>query len=259
MLSFLNFGIIDVIDIFLVAYLFYQFYLIIRDTVAINIFVVIVAVYFIWLMVKALNMQLLSTILGHIMGVGVIALFIVFQQEIRRFLLMIGTKYTQTSFSFSKLFAKIRRQPGCKMPIDEIIKACEYMKKNNIGALIVLTDKDQLASYAQSGEIINSEVKALLLETIFYKNTPLHDGAVIIHKNKILAAGCILPLTERTDLPYYLGLRHRAAIGITENTDALAIVISEERAEISYAEFGRINLDVGLSALQLKIMEKFYK
>jgi len=256
--GFLHFGIIDFLDIILVAYLFYQFYLIIKDTVAIKIFTVIIAVYFIWLIVRALNMQLLSTILGHIMGVGVLALFIVFQQEIRRFLLLMGTQYTNKKFSIKHIFSFNKNKSTCKIPIKQIIKACDYMRKNNIGALIVVSDKHNLQQFA-NGEKLDAAVSPLLLETIFFKNTPLHDGAVLIEKDRIIAAACVLPLTERTDLPYYLGLRHRAALGITENTDALAIVISEERGQISYAEYGRINLDVGLSTLEFKITEKFFK
>ena len=257
MLSFLHFNFFDIIDIFIVAYLFYQFYLIIKGTAALNIFFVIVGTYFIWLLVKALNMQLLSTILGHIMGVGVIAVLIVFQQEVRRFLLMVGAK-SKENFKISRFLNKFKNNEKCKIPVTEILNACEYLKKNKIGALIVLSQNDNLENFYETGQIINSDVNSLLIETIFFKNTPLHDGAMFIVKDSVKAAGCVLPLTERTDLPYYLGLRHRAAIGITETTDTLAIVVSEERGQISYAEHGKVIIGVETITLKQKIESKFF-
>ncbi len=258
MLRFLEFGLIDVIDIFLVAYLFYQFFMIIRGTAAINIFYVIIGAYFIWLLVKALNMQLLSTILGHIMSVGVIAILIVFQQEVRRFLLMIGSK-SQENFKFNKFFDYFRKKVECNIPIEEILTACDYLKEKKTGALIVISDNDIFENYYQSGQKLNATVNAHLLQTIFFKNSPLHDGAVFIVRDKITAASCVLPLTERTDLPYYLGLRHRAAIGITENTDSLAIIVSEERGQISFAEYGKVIIGVEIPTLKQKIESKFFK
>lgn len=258
MLGFLHFGIFDLIDIFVVAYLFYQFFVIIRGTAALNIFYVIIVAYFIWLIVQALNMTLLSTILGHIMGVGVIAVLIVFQQEVRRFLLMLGAK-SQKNFKINKILDRIRGKEECNIPIDEILTACEYMKENKIGALIVLSDSDTFENYYESGQRLDAKVNGLLLETIFFKNSPLHDGAMFIVKDKITAAACVLPLTERTDLPYYLGLRHRAAIGMTEASDSLAIIVSEERGQMSYAERGKVILGVEMVTLKQKIKSKFFK
>lgn len=261
MLSFLHFGIIDFIDVLIVTYLFYQFFLLIRNTVAQKIFYVIIGVYFIWLFVKAFHFGLLSTILGHIMGVGVIAVLIVFQQEVRRFLLILGAKSTNrlNSSSFFAFFSKNKKQNECKIPLSEILISVEYMKERKIGALIVLSDKNDLDNYYESGQIIDSNVKSTLIETIFFKNTPLHDGAMFIVQDKIVAAACILPLTERTDLPYYLGLRHRAALGITEVSETLAIVVSEERGQISFAEFGKIYVGVDIKTLKQKIEKKFFQ
>ncbi len=258
MFGFLHFGLFDLIDIFVVAYLFYQFFVIIRGTAALNIFYVVIGAYFIWLIVRALNMTLLSTILGHIMGVGVIAVLIVFQQEVRRFLLMLGAK-SQGNFKINKILDRIKGKEESNIPIDEILKACKYMKKNKVGALIVLSNTDTFENYYESGQKLDAKVNCLLLETIFFKNSPLHDGALFIVKDKITAAACVLPLTERTDLPYYLGLRHRAAIGMTEASESLAIIVSEERGQLSYAEFGKVVIGVEMPTLKKKIESKFFK
>ena len=258
MLSFLHFGITDIIDILLVAYLFYLFYKLIENSVAEKLFYGIVAVYFLWIFVKAIKLQLLSTILGHIVGVGVIAILIVFQQEIRKFLLMIFSKSTENlkkSFWFSILGKKT--QQDYKLPINELLISIEYLQNKRYGALIVLSKDENLNNYYETGHIIDSKVDSLLLETIFFKNTPLHDGAVFIVEDKIKAAGCVLPLTERTNLPYYLGLRHRAAIGISEITDTLVIVVSEERGQVSVAEFGKIYLAIDLEMVRKKIEKHF--
>lgn len=257
-LSFLQFGIIDVIDILLVALLFYQFFMLIKNTAALNIFYVVVGVYFIWVLVKALNFQLLSTILGHIMGVGVIAILIVFQQEIRRFLLLLGSKSSE-NLNLQKIPYFFKRKKSTDIPFDIIISACEHMKDRNTGALIVISEKQMLDSFYEAGQIINSSINSVLIETIFFKNSPLHDGAMFIVKDKIIAAGCVLPLTERTDLPNYMGLRHRAAIGITEQTDTIAIVVSEERGQISYAAYGKIFIGIEINMLRQKLMTKFNK
>jgi uncharacterized protein (TIGR00159 family) len=263
MLGFLHFGIIDLLDILIVAYLFYQFYNLISNSVAEKIFYVIIAVYFIWVLVKALHFRLLGTIMGDIISVGVIALLIVFQQEVRRFLLLLASKSYEnfTLRNLPKIFfgKSIKKTKNCKIPLNEILVACEYLRDRKIGALIVVSDRDDLTNYFEAGQIINAEVKATLIETIFFKNTPLHDGAMFIVQDKIRAAGCVLPLTERTDLPYYLGLRHRAAIGLSEYTSALVIVVSEERGQISFAEFGKIYIGVDIPTLKQKIEKKFFE
>ncbi len=256
-MGFIHIGFIDILDIFLVAFLFYQLYMVLRGTVAINIFGVILVLYFFWLMVKALNMHLLSTILGHVMGVGVIALLIVFQQEVRRFLLILGTKYGDFKFSFERIINRIAGEEKITVPVEEIVEACDYMSKRRIGALIVIAQKSDLNTIAETGTPIGAKITAQLLETIFFKNSPLHDGAVIIKGDKIVAAGCILPVTERLDLPKEYGLRHRAAIGLTESTDAFAIVISEERGSISYAQLGELYSNISIERLTIVLKEKF--
>src|SRR6056297_2889462 len=242
--AFITIRVLDILDILLVAFLLYQFYNLIKGTVAINIFIGIFALYLLWLIVKALNMQLLSSILGQVIGVGVIALIIVFQQEIRRFLLLIGSQYfsnKQASFRNIMTF-NFNTQTGIR--IKSIVKACINLSHGKIGGLIVITRKSDLRTYTKTGDIINATTSSRLIESIFNKKSPLHDGAVIIRKDKIAAARCILPISENTYLPPYFGLRHRAALGITEVSDAFVIVVSEERGEISVADNGQITTNI---------------
>ncbi len=255
-MSFISIGILDIIDIFLVAYLLYQAYLLIKGTVAINIFIGIFSVYLIWLLVIALNMQLLSSILGQFMGVGVIALIIVFQQEIRNFLILIGTKYfSNKNFSLERLFAIFIKKITPKIKIDSIVKACKNMAESKTGALIVIARDSKLYSYAESGDILNANTSSRLIETIFAKNTPLHDGAVIIISEKVNAARCVLPISRDQSLPKNLGLRHRAALGISEITDAFVVVVSEETGHISCAQTGRITTNISVKELK-RLLEK---
>lgn len=248
---FISIRILDVIDILLVALLLYQIYMLIRGTVAINIFVGIFLLYIFWLVVKALNMELLSDILGQIIGVGVIALIIVFQQEIRRFLLLIGSKYlTRRAFSINRLFFIKDEKYDSKVNIEAIVKACRNMSESKVGALIVITMKSDLFNYAETGDIINAATSSRLIETIFFKNSPMHDGAMIIKDELIYAVRCILPLTEKPNLPASFGLRHRAAIGITDITDALVITVSEETGKISFIKKGDVNADIKIPQLR---------
>jgi diadenylate cyclase len=234
-MSFLDFSILDAIDILLVAFLLYQLYRLIRGTVAINIFLGVAAIYLIWKLVEALQMELLAEILGNFMGVGVIALVIVFQQEIRKFLLLLGS----TSFTRRRRFLRqlkwIKTEDESEVGVEEISLACRDLASTRTGALIVIERQSGLGSYSDTGTAINAKLSARLLESIFNKSSPLHDGAVIISGNKIVAAGCILPITEKTSLPRRFGLRHRAAIGIAEKTDALVVIVSEETGDVSLA------------------------
>ncbi len=238
---FITIRVLDVIDILLVALLLYQMYRIIKGTVAFSIFIGFFLVYVTWLVVKAMNMELLSTLMGQFIGVGVLALIVVFQQEIRRFLLLIGTNYqVSRSFGLEKLFASEKLKPTTNTQIKEIVRACDNMARSKTGALIVIPRNSELKDIIRSGEKMNARISSALIETIFFKNTPLHDGAMIIHGNRIAAARCILPITESHDIDPNLGLRHRAALGVSELTDALAIVVSEERGTISLAQNGEL-------------------
>jgi len=257
-MTFLDFGFLDVIDILVVAYLLYQFYIMIRGTAAMNIFGIIVLMYFIWMIVKLANMTLLSTILGQVMGVGIIALIVVFQQELRKFLLLMWNRYSNFSFSLETFFSYfIKEKEKNSIGINQIISACKNMQKTFTGALIVIPLQSNLDLIIQTGEKINADTNTQLLESIFFKNSPLHDGAVIIIEDKIIAARCVLPISERIDLPKNLGLRHKSAIGITESTDAIAIIVSEERGHISFAEFGKVTINVAPEKLAEILKKKF--
>jgi len=252
--------VLDIIDIVLVALILFQLYRIIKGTSAFSIFIVVFLLYLFWLIVKALNMQLVSSLLGPVMGVGVIALIVVFQQEVRRFLLVIGNRYIQnTRFSLKKLFFSAPELPGGIGVVEEIVKAAESMAQKKIGALIVIERQSRLGLYADAGEMIRAKISAELLETIFFKNTPLHDGAVIIEDNLIIAARCPLPVTDQLVLSPHLGMRHRAAIGMSEQTDALVVVISEETGRISVADSGEIRENLTPNDLRnILLMEKVW-
>ena len=250
-MDFLSFDIIDLLDTLLVAVLLYQLYRLVQGTVAMNIFLGIIAIYFIWKIVEALKMDMLSNILGKFIDVGIIALLIVFQPELRKFLLLLGTPEILGKFSFGrKLLAWKGKQKIFSTDLQAVIKACKEMSISRTGVLIVLTQKSDLNFYVNTGELLDARISAATLETIFYKNNPLHDGAVIISAGKIRAARCVLPITEREDFPTHLGMRHRAAAGITEISDALAIIVSEQTGEISLAKGG--NIENGVSADELK-------
>ncbi len=232
-MGFLDFRFLDFIDILIFSFILYQIYVLIRGTVAMKIFMGILTLYLLWVLVKALNMQLLSSILGQITGVGVVALLIVFQQEIRKFFLQIGSNYLiGDKFSIEHIFSFIIKSEA-KVNIYSIINASLPMSSDLTGALIVIERNSDLNIYAQSGVKIDAISSAHLIRTIFFKNSPLHDGAVIIRKDRILAAGCVLPLSKSTRLPENFGLRHRSALGMTEQTDAVVLAVSEERGTIS--------------------------
>ncbi len=248
--AFITIRILDIIDILLVAVLLYQVYRLIKGTVAINIFFAVFAVYLLWLVVKALNMELIGSILGQVIGVGVIALIIVFQQEIRRFLLIIGTRYlSRRNFTLESLFS-VNLKTSSSINIEAIVTACENLSVSKTGALIVIGRKSELSTITEGGDILNAETSSRLLESIFFRNSPLHDGAVIIIGEKIHAARCVLPISENIYLPANFGTRHRAALGMSEKTDAIVIVVSEETGDISACKTGEIT--TGLTSSNLR-------
>lgn len=228
----LSLKLIDVIDITLVAIIIYQLYKLVKGTNAFNIIMGIFAFYLLWIVVRMLHMELLSMIMGQVIGVGVVALIVVFQQEIRRFLLYIGSQYFSTQMRHSL-------SSGTEAVfIDEVVTACENMSESKTGALIVFARRNSLAMVEKTGDKIDARISQRLLENIFYKNSPLHDGALLIVNQRIEAARCVLPTSERTDIPAKYGMRHRAAIGLSEETDAVVVVVSEQTGKISYIESG---------------------
>jgi len=234
-------SILDVVDIVLVAVLLYYVYKLIRGTAAINIFIGIAIVYLIWKLTEVLKMGLLSDILGKFLGGGFIALIIVFQQEIRKFLLMVGST-NFASKGFIKQLKFLKPDDEFLTDVTSIVKACEEMGKSKTGALIVFERNNNLDQLKKTGDPMQAEVNKPLLNSIFYKNSPLHDGAIIIEDNMITATRVILPLEKDIVIPARFGLRHRAALGVTVRYDALALVVSEETGQISYIKNGEFIL-----------------
>ena len=233
---------IPVIDIILVGLMLYYVYKLVRGTAAINIFLGFVIIYIIWWLTDIVNMPILSNILGGFISVGVIALIVVFQQEIRKFLLLLGSSnFTNNKNIIKKfnLFFRITKKQTL-MNIEELINACEIFKKNKTGALFVIERNNSLDFVRNTGDQLNLEISTPIIESIFFKNSPLHDGAVIIEGNFITGARVILPVSENENIDSRLGLRHRAAFGITEKTDAIAIVVSEEKGKITFIKNGEI-------------------
>ncbi len=234
----LKFTIIDIIDVILVAILLYYVYKLVKGTVAINIFIGIVIIYLIFLLTEALQMKMLSKILGGFMSVGLIALIVVFQQEIRKFLLMIGsTNFSKRRKFFSQL-KFLKTESDDETDVDTIIAACNKMGASKTGALIVFEHHNNLDFLISTGDEMNIKVTQPIIESIFFKNSPLHDGAIIIENNIVKATRVILPVNNEKNIPNRFGLRHRAAVGITEKTDAVALVVSEETGQVSYLKNG---------------------
>jgi diadenylate cyclase len=253
---FLSFGLTDAIDILLVAIMLYQLYKMVKGTAAVNVFIGLALIYIVWIVVRAFELKLLGSILGKFINVGVIAVMVVFQQEIRKFLLYIGSneflknKNWKTIFSFTNQSAASSR---FVLDADAVINACFNMSESKTGALIIVSRKSDLKFYVNTGEVVDSALTDKMLENIFYKNSPMHDGAVIIKDNRIIAARCVLPVTEKENFPSHFGMRHRAAVGLTETTDALAITVSEQTGNVSITIGGEINSNLNRDKLRYLI------
>lgn len=252
--AFIHIRIWDILDILLVGLLFYGLYYLVKGTTAIKIFFGIVAIIIGLKIVTLLHMELLSYILGAFVNVGFIALIIIFQPEIRRFLLGIGN--TKIAEAFKNFIAGLGFyvRENSNFDLTPICDACASMSQDKVGALILLTQENNLNDIVDTGVKIDALISKPLLENIFFKNSPLHDGAMVISNNKIEAARCILPITQNTHLPGSYGLRHRAGIGITENSDCIAIVVSEETGSIRIIKSGKV-YDVKASEMKAKIKE----
>ncbi len=257
MFDFLSFGITDIIDILLVAIILYLAYNLVKGTSAINIFIGLTLIYAAYIVIKAFDLKLLSSILSKFVNVGVIVIMIVFQQEIRKFLLFIGSRgFLRKNWkNLFKLSMSNSVNTQIVLDIDALSQACINMSEGKTGALIVIARKSDLKFFISSGELIDSGLSSRMLENIFFKNSPLHDGAVIIQDNRIVAARCVLPVSEDTNFPAQYGMRHRAAVGITENTDAVAITVSEQTGGISLTINGEINADLNREKL-IYLLEK---
>lgn len=253
-IGFLDIGFKDVLDILLVTILLSQIYKLMKGSVAIKVFVGFLFLYLIYLVVNALQMELLSTILGQFMGVGVLAAIILFQQEIRKFLLMVGrTGFSEDGNWWKNIRFWSQNGRAQRANITPITEAVKSLAGSSTGALIVLSSDSPLKFYAESGDMMDSIISKRLFLAIFNKYSPLHDGAVIVHKDRIVAARCILPVTERDDIPAQYGLRHRAGLGMSENTEALIIAVSEETGQISTMQDGVVSHNISSQELRKQI------
>lgn len=252
---------LDVIDILLVAFLIYLLYNIVRGTVAIRIFLGIFALYLFWKIVEALKMELLSEILGQFIGVGVIALIIVFQQEIRRFLLFLGNTSALRENKFLSRFINWNKKSASEFTsdINELYEACKSLSKDKTGALIVLKRNSMLEAFVTGGVELNAKLSNTLLESIFFKNSPMHDGAVVIEGDSIMVAGGVLPISEKRKLPSQFGMRHRAALGLSEHGDALIIIVSEETGDVSIVHNEQIASPIKLSDFKKELLSRLEK
>jgi uncharacterized protein (TIGR00159 family) len=253
MLDFLDFSFLDALDILLVATLIYYIYKLLKGTVAINIFLGIAFIFLIWKITQILKMEMLSNILGYLLSGGVIALIIVFQQEIRKFLLMIGTTNVTSRTQFLKQLKFLKSEITLETDSDTLLSACQKMSKTKTGALIVIERTNSLDFLIKTGDNMNAEINEVLLESIFYKNSPLHDGATIIRDNYVVATRVILPISDSINIPSRFGLRHRAAFGVSEKTDAVCLLVSEETGEISYIKDGNFELYADYNELLEKL------
>src|SRR5882757_2489327 len=252
---FLEVNWVDLIDVGLVAILLYQVYKLIRGSIAVNIFLGILSLYLVYLIVRAAQMELLATILGQFMGVGVLAMIILFQPEIRKFLLLIGRSAEFNREGIFKSFTNWRSGFHEDFEVHQLIEAAKTLKATRTGALIVFSRDVELKFYVETGDPLDAEVSKRLLLSIFNKHSPLHDGAVVIYKGRVKAARCVLPVSENDHLPSHFGLRHRSGIGMSENTDTLVMVISEETGRLILARNGKYVKGLKLKQVEQKILE----
>ena len=255
----IDFGLIDCIDIILVATILYYVYRMMKESRSLNVFIGIMVFIVAWLFVtQVIEMRLLGSIMDKLMSVGVIAIIILFQEEIRKFFYDLGAH--QRVERLMRLFRnkEKKKEPG-KENIMPIVMACMNMGRQKVGALIVIERISPLDEIMDSGDIIDANINQRLIENIFFKNSPLHDGAMVISKNRIRAAGCILPVSHSIDIPKELGLRHRAAMGVSQMSDAIAIVVSEETGAISVAIKGNFRLRLSAEQLESILTEEIIK
>ncbi len=259
-IGFLTVRLLDLLDILIVSFLLYKVYQLLKGGTAINIFIGIVSMYLLWfLFVKIFEMQLLGAILGQFMSVGVLALIIVFQQEVRRFLVLLGSSSLTGKDSLTRKILpwNWKEEQVITADLIPVIKACESMSNTKTGAILVLSRTTDLKFFENSGDAMDADVSKRLLESIFFKNSPLHDGAVIIRNNKIKAARCVLPVTDNNEIPAQLGMRHRAALGITEQSDAISIIVSEETGNISVAKNGILENNLSIQEFEHYLQREY--
>ena len=251
-INFLHFGWIDAADVLLVTVLLYQLYKLLRGSVALNVALGLASFYLLYLVVKATGMELLTKILGQFMSVGVLASIILFQQEIRRFLLSVGKA---TALERVRGWKWGRPTEATPLAVGPFVEAAKSLSNKYTGALICFTQASDLTVFAESGDRLDAEISKRLLLAIFNKTSPLHDGAVIVANGRLQAARCILPVSESPDVPASLGLRHRAAIGLSEITDAVVLVVSEETGAMSLVRHGEVHRNLSIAELRTLLNE----
>ena len=254
--GFLQLSLADILDILLLALLIYIVFRWIRGTSAMSIFVAIISLYVIRVIVSAFNMRLMTNIMETVLDVGVIAVIVIFQPEIRKFLMRLGSRYMnsrQGKAILDKILGKDRKSANAtgSEAVNDLTEACRRMSEDTTGALIVIGHKASLEEIISTGDRIDAAIHRRLIMNLFFKNSPLHDGALVIVGGRIVAARCTLPITERTNIPANFGMRHKAAIGITEETDADAIVVSEETGKISFVKGGTVTPIQNINELKL--------
>ena len=246
---FANFSIIDIVDVLLVAAILYYFYRLMKESGSLNVFIGILVFFFTWVIVSLLlDMRLLGSIMDQLMSVGTIALIVIFHEEVRNFFKRLGSN-RRLRF-ISSYFSRKDSEDDGNEAVVPIVLACASMAQQKVGALIVIEKNVPLNEIIRSGETIHADVNQRLIENIFFKNSPLHDGAMIIRHKQIIAAGCILPVSHDLNIPKELGLRHRAAMGVSQETDALAIIVSEETGGISVAYKSQFHLRLTAEELE---------
>ena len=254
--GFLHMTIADLLDIFLMALVIYVIFRWIRGSSAMSIFLVVVSLYVVRVVASALGMKMITTMMETVLDVGLLALVVLFQPEIRRFLITLGNRYKGNRF----IAGLLSRGSGKKLSsetVNEVSEAIRSMSESRTGALIVIPDEIPLYDIMATGDKVDARVSRRLIMNIFFKNSPLHDGAMIIEGGRIAAARCTLPITEKMDLPASYGMRHKAAIGVSEQTDADVLVVSEETGAVSYVRSGVVKPIANINELKLILDESF--
>ena len=256
--GFLQMSFTDILDILLLALLIFFLFKWIRGTSAMSIFIAIVSLYFIRILVSAFNMKFMTTLLDTVLDVGMIALIVIFQPEIRKFLIGIGNRYMNSARGreiFNRIFGKKKEGLNSSAAVNELTEACRRMAESKTGALIVIAHDTPLDEIISTGDEIDAGIHRRLIMNLFFKNSPLHDGALIIQNGRIAAARCTLPITQKTNIPANYGMRHKAAIGITEESDADVVVVSEETGNISFVKGGVVTQIQNINELKLLLGE----
>ena len=254
--DFIQMSFTDILDIFLLGLIIFVAFRWLKGSSAVSIFVAIVSLYLIRVVVSAMNMRLIEALLNMVLDVGVLAFIVIFQPELRKFLTRLGNRYMSNPKGkalIDKILGRQKSHAEYSEEVNNITEACRKMSEDKTGALIVIAHTTTLDDIINSGDKINAEIHRRLIPNLFFKNSPLHDGALIISGDKIVAARCTLPITERKDIPANFGMRHKAAIGVTEETDADAIVVSEETGKISFVSGGEVTPINNINELKLKL------